>query len=342
MDTSPAPQPSGFPALPRRRLLLSATAVAGTLVLGSVTPVAWAAPTGTASITPLPATQDVATTDGTTVTVPVVLGGALTVSGGTLAQGTRITLTWASALYQPEAAPGLTKDTQTFACSYEAPPSDDGTTGSVSIILDTEIAEDMYVLTVGSVRALTFPDDLIAPPAATTIVLEPPDGPQETVEEPVVAGTITDTLWGASIGASWKAECWRDGYHLWNPVDMSIAAVGPAAVPAGTLLDVQVDAAAFAELQVGPADTAASGTVDGRVLRATYTLPSPIEPQSILTVPVSATTIELSGELTDYQPHLLALANPDASGTQRLTGLESTTREDHATDADTRERFGMP
>lgn len=342
MDASPAPQPSGFPSLPRRHLLLSATTAAGAIVVGATTPVAWAAPSGTASLTPLPETQDVATTDGTTVNVPVILGGTLTVSDGTLPQGTRITLTWASALYQSEAAPGLTKDAQTFACSYEAPPSDDGATGTVTVTLDTDLPEDTYVLTVGSVRALTFPDDVIAPPAATTIVLELPDGQNESVEEPVDTGMTTDVLWGASIGASWKAERWADGYHLWNPVDVTVTAVGPSAVPTGTLIDIQVDAATFTDLQVGPADAAAPGAVDGKVLRATYTLPSPIEPQDIFTVPVSATTVELNGELTDYQLPLLVLSNPDASATQRLTGLESTTREDNAIDTVTRERYGMP
>lgn len=149
-------------------------------------------------------------------------------------------------------------------------------------------------------------------------------------------------MWGASIGASWKAERWEDGYHLWNPVDMTITAVGPSAVPAGTLLDVQVDATAFTELWVGPADAAVPGAVDGKVLRATYALPSPLEAQNILSVPVSATTIELNGEMQDYQLPLLLLANPDASATQRLTGLESTTREDNAVDKATRERYEMP
>jgi len=149
-------------------------------------------------------------------------------------------------------------------------------------------------------------------------------------------------LWGASIGASWKAERWEDGYHLWNPVDMTITAVGPSAVPAGTLLDVQVDATAFTELWGGPADAAVPGAVDGKLLRATYALPSPLEAHNILSVPVSATTIELNGEMQDYQLPLLLLANPDASATQRLTGLESTTREDNAVDKATRERYGMP
>lgn len=260
MDTTPAPRPFRFPILPRRRFFLSATAAAGAIVVGTATPVARAAPSGTASLTPLPETQVVATTDGMTVEVPVVLGGTLAVSGGTLPQGTRITLTWASTLYQPEAAPGLTKDTRTFACSYEAPPSDDGTTGSVSVRIDVDLAEDTYILTVGSVRALAFPDDVIAPPAATTIVLDLPDGQHEAIEEPVDTGTTTDVLWGASIGASWKAERWEDGYHLWNPVDMTITAVGPSAVPAGTLLDVQIDATAFTESLPRPAVSTSCST----------------------------------------------------------------------------------
>lgn len=197
MDTTPAPRPFRFPILPRRRFFLSATAAAGAIVVGTATPVARAAPSGTASLTPLPETQVIATTDGMTVEVPVVLGGTLAVSGGTLPQGTRITLTWASTLYQPEAAPGLTKDTRTFACSYEALPSDDGTTGSVSVRIDVDLAEDMYILTVGSVRALAFPDDVIAPPAATTIVLDLPDGQHEAIEEPVDTGTTTDVFVGS-------------------------------------------------------------------------------------------------------------------------------------------------
>lgn len=89
MDTTPAPRPFRFPILPRRRFFLSATAAAGAIVVGTATPVARAAPSGTASLTPLPETQVVATTDGMTVEVPVVLGGTLAVSGGTLPQGTR-------------------------------------------------------------------------------------------------------------------------------------------------------------------------------------------------------------------------------------------------------------
>ena len=82
----------------------------------------WAASGVTAGLTLDPETIDVATTDGTTVAVPVLLGGILTVSGGGLPAGTQIAVTWASALYAVEAAPVLTRGTDAFACFFDAPP----------------------------------------------------------------------------------------------------------------------------------------------------------------------------------------------------------------------------
>ena len=61
-----------------------------------------------------------ATTDSTTVAVPVLLGGILTVSGGGLPAGTRVAVTWASALYAVEAAPVLTRGTDAFDTASRA------------------------------------------------------------------------------------------------------------------------------------------------------------------------------------------------------------------------------
>ncbi|QHO90530.1 hypothetical protein CWT12_03120 [Actinomyces sp. 432] len=50
---------------------------------------------------------------------------------------------------------------------------------------------------------------------------------------------------------------------------------------------------------------------------------------------------ELSGELTSYEPPLEALTSVDASQTQRLTGLETASREDHAVDSASKMFLGM-
>ncbi|MDO4899305.1 hypothetical protein [Actinomyces sp.] len=77
------------------------------------------------------------------------------------------------------------------------------------------------------------------------------------------------------------------------------------------------------------------------VLRASYALPEPIGADAIVTVPVDAAVAELSGELTSYEPPLLALTSVDASQTQRLTGLETISREDHAVDSASKMFYGM-
>ena len=87
-----------------RRSLLAGLGIGTVALLAATTPASWAASGVTAGLTPDPETIDVATTDGTTVAVPVLLGGILTVSGGGLPAGTRIAVTWASALYAVEAA----------------------------------------------------------------------------------------------------------------------------------------------------------------------------------------------------------------------------------------------
>ncbi|SDM95847.1 hypothetical protein [Actinomyces ruminicola] len=54
-----------------------------------------------------------------------------------------------------------------------------------------------------------------------------------------------------------------------------------------------------------------------------------------------ATAAELGGELASYEPPLLALTNAAASQTQRLTGLETVTRQDNAVDAASKVFYGM-
>ena len=144
-----------------RRSLLTGLGIGTVALLAATTPASWAASGVTAGLTPDPETIDVATTDGTTVAVPVLLGGILTVSGGGLPAGTRIAVTWASALYAVEAAPVLTRGTDAFACSFDAPPSDDGTTAGATVVLEADMPEGDYTLALGSVRALTYPDDVI-------------------------------------------------------------------------------------------------------------------------------------------------------------------------------------
>ena len=159
-----------------RRSLLTGLGIGTVALLAATTPASWAASGVTAGLTPDPETIDVATTDGTTVAVPVLLGGILTVSGGGLPAGTRIAVTWASALYAVEAAPALTRGTDAFACSFDAPPSDDGTTAGATVVLEADMPDGDYTLALGSVRALTYPDDVIDPPAATSLTLALPDG----------------------------------------------------------------------------------------------------------------------------------------------------------------------
>ena len=187
-----------------RRSLLAGLGIGTVALLAATTPASWAASGVTAGLTPDPETIDVATTDGTTVAVPVLLCGILTVSGGSLPAGTRIAVTWASALYAVEAAPVLTRGTDAFACSFDAPPSDDGTTGGVTVVLEADLPEGDYTLALGSVRALTYPDDVIDPPAATSLTLALPDGDEQVAQEPVDTGTSTDSLWGATTGVIWS------------------------------------------------------------------------------------------------------------------------------------------
>ena len=122
---------------------------------------------------------------------------------------------------------------------------------------------------------------------------------------------------------------------------VAITATGPSPVPAGTMIDVQVDAGAFTGLAVGPDGAAVQGSAVGEVLRASYPLPDAVGAQDVLTIPVLATLADLNGELPAYEPPLLALTNAEASSTQRLTGLEAATREDNAFDTASRARYGM-
>ncbi|MDO4899304.1 hypothetical protein [Actinomyces sp.] len=235
-----------------RRSLLSGFSIgAGAAVLISVSPAARAAG-AEVTVSPGDETMDIATTDGTTVIVPVLLGGTLTVAGGSLPSGTGITVTWASALYAAEEAPSLTRGAEAFECFFQDTPSDDGTTGVVTVVLGAELPEGVYTLALGSVRALTYPDDVIAPPAATAITLALPDGDQQVTQEPADTGASTDLRWGATIGVTWSAFRWGDGYHLWKPDVVAIHSVGPSPIPAGAVIDVQVDAGAFTSLAVGP------------------------------------------------------------------------------------------
>lgn len=190
-------------------------------------------------------------------------------------------------------------------------------------------------------RALTYPDDVIDPPAATSLTLSLPDGDEQVAQEPVDTGTSTDSLWGATTGVVWSPARWGAGYHLWNPVAVAITATGPSPVPAGTTIDVQVDAGAFTGLAVGPDGAAVQGSAVGEVLRASYPLPDAVGAQDVLAIPVLATLADLGDELPAYEPPLLALTNAEASSTQRLTGLEAATREDNAFDTASRARYGM-
>ncbi|WP_210578261.1 hypothetical protein [Actinomyces succiniciruminis] len=324
----------------RRSLICGLGLRAGAALLVSTAPQAHAAGVEV-SLTPGEEATEVATTAGTTMTVPVLLGGTLTVAGGSLPAGTRMALTWSSALYAAEEAPAITRDDEAFDCAFEAEPADDGTTGSATVLLGAQLPEGEFTLALGSVRALTYPDDIIAPPAATTVTLALPDGDREVTQEPADTGTSTDLLWGATIGVTWTALRWADGFHLWKPDTVALHSVGPSSVPAGTVIDVQVDAGAFTDLAVGPEDAAASGSIQGTVLRASYPIPEPVAADTILVIPIVAKTVELSGELASYEPPLLALTNADASQTQRLTGLETATREDNAVDAASKVLYGM-
>ncbi|WP_128683297.1 hypothetical protein [Actinomyces qiguomingii] len=324
----------------RRSLICGLGLGAGAALLVSTAPQVHAAGVEV-SLTPGEETTEVATTAGTTMTVPVLLGGILTVAGGNLPAGTRIALSWSSALYTTEEAPAIIRDDEAFDCAFEAEPTDDGATGSAAVLLGAELPEGTFTLVLGSVRALTYPDDIIAPPTATTIALALPDGDREVTQEPADTGTSTDLLWGATIGVTWTALRWADGFRLWKPDTVALHSVGPSPVPAGTVIDVQVDAGAFTDLAVGPEDAAASGSVQGTVLRASYPIPEPVAADTILVIPIMASAAELSGELASYEPALLALTNAGASSNQRLTGLETATREDNAVDVASKVFYGM-
>lgn len=324
------------PSVTRRLVLGGAGAAVGLLFVTPSAQAAGATDSGP-GLQVLPPGEEawVATGPATQARIPAVLGARLRV-GTRQGAGTVVQLSWDRRLYT-QTLPRLVGDDgrELAVRALGRPVTDSLGQTTVRVRVAEALVEGRdYLLSLGARRPLRYPHDVVEEPLPIRVTVG--DGAAAGSRRSLGGtGTTSGALWGACIGAGWEELAWGDRFHSWVPALVTVRATGPGAVPAGSVVGVDLDARLVHSMTVEGLDgtvLARSRRGPGGLVVARWNLAEPLpagERVSVRVVPRSAGPI---GSLPGLQAPTVSLRAAKASPAQRTTGQESVTRDDSAYD----------
>jgi hypothetical protein len=284
----------------------------------------------------------VATASGVAVQLPRMLGFVLTLERGMLKAGSRAQLTWDPRVYRVSPMPMLTCGGRHLGCHWEGEATTTSGVRTQVVVLDEDlIAGESYVLDAGAGRQLLYPHDIVDEPRALSAQIGSSRTARKHQHKPVRTSRRTSADWGAELSIGWEMVQWGEGFHTWYPALIAVRSTGPASIPHGTKIEVNLDSQLFENLVVGVEGAKqATGRSLGPIVAATYTVERQVPAKTVLTIPVSADRRVPESALSSLEPPLISIGSRSGSPNQRATGGESATRSDSAFDAETRALYG--
>lgn len=292
--------------------------------------------------------QAIQSADGTSIQMPLELGAIVGARQRGLAAGSTLTLSWDDRLYRVASKVTLTRGAKRVL-SLAAGPSVDAAThrATLSVVLPRALpAGSDYALAAGRLVPRRYPHDLIADPVPLKLAVTEP-GVQETSTVRVSsAADETAKPWGAALGAVWQGATWGSAYSALYPALVTLRAVGPGAVPAGSSVQVTLDPQVFSEVTVLGAVGSDGRDVPGQARAgkrstAVWTAQGPIAAGERVTLRLAVSNRKPAGALPTLGPPLVSFTGPAASqAPQRLTGAESLTRMESIYSPSTLAQFG--
>lgn len=334
-------QPPFPPVAARRAVLGAGLAAAGFVVAGAPARAAEAAQT--LQVLPPQSTTRIATGPRSQVRLPGVLGARLRTGAAALPSGTAVHLSWDRRVYRSTVPVLVAGDGRRVPLRLVGRPTFDRTTGIAAATVRTGAelsAGGNFVLTIGSPRLLRYPDDVVVDPAPVTVTV---GGAGRGARRSLGAAPSTVSLWGAVVSAGWEPFTWGDGMHAWLPTLVTVRAVGPGDIPAGTAVEVLIDARVASEVRAvaAGATEVARGQQYGDRIQLRWTFNEPLTDRTRRSVRLDVRTAAPLGDLANFQAPTVSLTAPQGDMGQRTTGAESVSRSDNAVDPDTLRMFGF-
>lgn len=129
---------------------------------------------------------------------------------------------------------------------------------------------------------------------------------------------------------------WGKRFHSWLPQLVTVRSVGPDPIPAGTVVEVQVDNRLASSIRLhvldGSYGDSATRELNG-ALHTTLSLSEPVPAEQRLSFAVNAAPTSPNDTLPGFQPPMVQIRAETFAPGQRITGQESLTRQDNAVDA---------
>ena len=279
------------------------------------------------------------TTAGQVLETPRVLGGLFNLVGKDAPQGSIFSITWDSRLYEL-GSPTLWHGDREIAI-HPAPVAFDGDgIGKLNITVEESLPQGTYDFTLGNARTLEYPDDIVDQPVQTTLTLQGAlsvEGDNTAVMQQQLLSD--ETVWGGVMGASWLPLEWGDGFYVWRPDLLTLRSVGPAPIPAGALIQVQLDSEFFSELSISSEVYDVHGSSQelfGTLRVVTWALPDALPAGERLRLELSAKFTPKDKQVELVQPSTVSLNSDAASLGQRTTGGETLSRIDHVYSGETK------
>lgn len=342
MDGDQVPvQGARTPAGPGRRVLLGGALAAGAASLAvaaspaGATPAAGRAPGGVGTgsdravaVTPRSGYRSVAGPHGC-VRMPHDLAVLLR---GSLLPGTRVTLDVDTRVYAGADRVRVLADGRELA-PLTARRTGRGHRALITVTLPALAGVREWTLEAGCALPRRYPDDLVADPLPVVVTVADRLGSRSFTLTPVSPATaVVAEPFGACLGATWAQVSWGEGWRASHPSAIVLRSTGPGALPAGTRVEVCLDAqlAASAHLRrcdgVGSASALGRASAGGRLTTAVWTLEEALPAGARVDLLLTFTPRRLVGAPPTWNAATVQVITPAGqSEAQRFTGTESLT-----------------
>ncbi|WP_157085726.1 hypothetical protein [Devriesea agamarum] len=252
--------------------------------------------------------------------------------------GMRITMTWDQRVYQVNASPLVSHEGKPLRCHYVSEPSGKGDLMSATVEVSEAIEPGQSAtVTLGAGRDLAYPHDVISHPQPLNVVIDTHANQTQHESKAEQVDSRTDQRWGMETGVVWTPFKPAAERHIWVPAAVTVFSVGPAPVPRGVRVRVEVDSRAIAGMSLGGVD--ARRIPGTHVLQAIQTLRQPLAANSHHTFPVEIMPLKKWNDVADLSPSTVSCEPRTVDARQRLTGRESSNRDDNAADSLTAQAF---
>jgi hypothetical protein len=288
---------------------------------------------------------------GDSTGMPIVLGAMIGVRGRNLPARSIVVLKWDDRLYRVASSVRLSSGGKAIVNEKISYAVDNRThRATMTLVLPRELqAGRDYELTAGALEAVQFPHDLLPDPVSLTISVRQPGGANHVEARLSGDAAQEGQPWGVVLGAVWQRSGWDDVYGALHPSLVTLRAVGPGAVPAGSSLHIILDPQVFTRISVHQALDSGGHEVRG-LSRGVHVVGRPsmtwatrkaVLPGDRIDIGLDITARRMTGALPTLEPPLIYFVGPEGRrAPQRRTGLESLTREDSIYSPATLRQFG--